>query len=192
MLIHEQLAVSANLLASYPHPTVHYCAHSNLSALAETVIQLLHEERPVITAALALSSSSKVVCSCPSDVSYSESFISGVISDSDSSSISLPLQTKTKKTTHLTRTLLSFAKLFQIPYLPNPASQPRSFLHLTHILVLLLMLQSLLYAHELLDETLPDLCTSLKSDVRKLLNDPSKSRIPLFVCTFFGYHLPNM
>ena len=55
--------------------------------------------------------------------------------------------------------------------------------------------QGKIYAPELLEITLPDLLTALRPsgviDVRKLLNDPSKAHVPLFVLTFFGSSCPQ-
>ena len=55
--------------------------------------------------------------------------------------------------------------------------------------------QGKIYAPELLDESLSDLCTALRPssvvDVRKLLNDPTKTHVPLFVLTFFGSTCPQ-
>ena len=55
--------------------------------------------------------------------------------------------------------------------------------------------QGKIYAPELLDESLSDLCSALRSssvvDIKKLLNDPTKSHVPLFVITFFGSTCPQ-
>ena len=55
--------------------------------------------------------------------------------------------------------------------------------------------QGKICATKLLDESLPNLCTALRSssvaDVRKLLNDPTKDHVPLFVLIFFGSTCPQ-
>ena len=82
-------------------------------------------------------------------------------------------------------------KLLKVSILPLPS-------HISIKVSVALNSQSVqgkICATKLLDESLPNVCTALRSssvvDVRKLLNDPTKAHVPLFVLTFFGSTCPQ-